>query len=177
MAAAATRYILPLPLNASRNFSQTTSESEADPNRGDTNDDLQASLGDVKEIMFSEVAILKSVETRILSPQTTYEAYFVFKLAELKFGFKDMLIQMLVNYEGRESEEGIGVVLESRTSMDLLPQDRGDRWKEIEMGEFFNEHGEDGPVLCSLKEIVIEKYRTKSALIVEGIELRPKFGR
>lgn len=131
------------------------------------------------------MAILKSVwwlhvaaniETRILSPQTTYVAYFVFKLAELKHGFEDTLIQMLVDYEGIESEEGIGVVLESRRNIDLLPRDRGDGWKEIEMGEFFNEHGEDGPVLCSVKEIVLDKYRTKSGLIVEGIELRPRVG-
>lgn len=35
-----------------RNFSQTTSESAADLNRGDTNDDLHASRADVKEIMW-----------------------------------------------------------------------------------------------------------------------------
>ncbi|GMN62509.1 hypothetical protein TIFTF001_031591 [Ficus carica] len=39
-----------------------------------------------------------------------------------------------------------------------------------EMGEFFSEDGEDGSVLCSLKEV---NGHVKSGLIVEGIELRP----
>ena len=120
--------------------------------------------------------VTAKVETRILSPQTTYMAYFIFKLAESKYGFENR-VQLRVDLEGRENGEGLSVILDSPQNIaDVMPQDRGDGWKEAEMGEFFNEHGEDGPVLCSVKEIVLDKYRTKSGLIVEGIELRPRVG-
>lgn len=118
--------------------------------------------------------IIANVDTRILSPQTTYVACLVFKLAERNHGFADRPVELRVDFEGRENGEGLSVLLDSRRNMALIPQDRGDGWKEVEMGEFFNENGEDGSVLCSLKEV--DNYHTKSGLIVEGIEIRPKVG-
>nr|GMN73318.1 hypothetical protein TIFTF001_052155 [Ficus carica] len=38
--------------------------------------------------------VIAKVETRILSPQTTYVAYFVFKLAERKHGFENRPVQL-----------------------------------------------------------------------------------
>ncbi|GMN27609.1 hypothetical protein TIFTF001_051604 [Ficus carica] len=97
--------------------------------------------------------VIAKVETRILSPQTTYVAYFVFKLAERKHGFENRPVQLHVDFEGRENGEGLSEILDSRRNIaDVMPQDRGDGWKEVEMGEFINEDGEDGSVLCSLKE-------------------------
>ena len=119
--------------------------------------------------------IIAKVETRILSPQTTYVACLVFKLAERKNIFENRPVQLRVDFEGREDGEGLSVVLDSRGNIDdVMPQDREDGWKEVEMGEFFNEDGEDGSVLCSLKEV--DNYQTKSGLIVGGIELRPRLG-
>ncbi|GMN19287.1 hypothetical protein TIFTF001_050912 [Ficus carica] len=119
--------------------------------------------------------VIAKVETRILSPQTTYVAFFVFKLAERQHGFENRPVQLRVDFEGREDGEGLSVVLDSRGNIDdVMPKDREDGWKEVEMGEFFNEDGEDGSVLCSLKEV--DNYHTKSGLIVEGIELRPRLG-
>nr|GMN27592.1 hypothetical protein TIFTF001_051602 [Ficus carica] len=98
--------------------------------------------------------VIAKVETRILSPQTTYVAYFVFKLAERKHGFENRPVQLHVDFEGRENGEGLSEILDSRRNIaDVMPQDRGDGWKEVEMGEFINEDGEDGSVLCSLKEV------------------------
>ena len=66
--------------------------------------------------------------------------------------------------------------LDSPSNIAPLLQDRGDGWNEnIEMGEFFNENGEDGLVLCSLKEV--SSSSTWYGLIVEGIELRPRVAR
>ena len=41
---------------------------------------------------------------------------------------------------------------------------------EIEMGVFFNVPGEDGTVVCS----VFGFDRSKSGIIIQGVELRPK---
>ncbi|GMN62505.1 hypothetical protein TIFTF001_031585 [Ficus carica] len=89
--------------------------------------------------------------------------------------FENRPVQLRVDFKGRENGEGLSVILDSRRNVaDIMPQDRGDGWKEVEMGEFVNEDGMDGSVLCSLKEV--GNYRTKSGLIVEGIELRPRLG-
>ncbi|XP_042516849.1 F-box protein PP2-B11-like [Macadamia integrifolia] len=52
------------------------------------------------------------------------------------------------------------------------PKEREDGWMEIEMGEFFNERGEDGEVVMSLMEV--KGGTCKSGLIIQGIELRPR---
>ncbi|KAJ4969259.1 hypothetical protein NE237_015960 [Protea cynaroides] len=53
-----------------------------------------------------------------------------------------------------------------------IPKERGDGWMEIELGEFFNEKGEDGDVEMSLMEVKGGNW--KGGLIIQGIELRPK---
>ncbi|KAL5702494.1 hypothetical protein ACHQM5_027707 [Ranunculus cassubicifolius] len=53
-----------------------------------------------------------------------------------------------------------------------FPIDRKDGWMEIEMGEFYNDQGDDGEVTMTLKET--NSGHWKGGLIVEGIELRPK---
>ncbi|KAK3155611.1 hypothetical protein QOZ80_2BG0205480 [Eleusine coracana subsp. coracana] len=53
-----------------------------------------------------------------------------------------------------------------------LPQERSDGWTELEMGELYNEEGEDGEVSISLMEI--KGGHWKRGLIVQGIEIRPK---
>ncbi|KAF8394144.1 hypothetical protein HHK36_020350 [Tetracentron sinense] len=52
------------------------------------------------------------------------------------------------------------------------PKERVDRWMEIEMGEFFNDRGEDGEVEMSLTEV--KGCNWKAGLVIEGIELRPR---
>ncbi|PON72906.1 Phloem protein [Trema orientale] len=120
--------------------------------------------------------LIANVETKILSQNTTYAAYLVFKLREdeYKYGFDQRPVQLCVNFEGRDLDV-LSVFLDPSSNMLPLPQDRGDGWKEIEMGEFYNENGEDGLVLCSLKEVSCSIIW--SGLIVEGIELRPRAAR
>ena len=122
--------------------------------------------------------VTANVESRILSPQTTYAAYFVFKLERddehgWRSGFNTKPVQLCVHFERRrEDGDEINVFLDPSRDIPPFPQDRGDGWKEIEMGKFFNENGEDGLVVCSLKEVSCRS--TWSGLIVEGIELRPR---
>ncbi|XP_043722219.1 putative F-box protein PP2-B12 isoform X1 [Telopea speciosissima] len=53
-----------------------------------------------------------------------------------------------------------------------VPRERWDGWMEIDMGEFFNDRGDDGEVEMSLLEV--KRGNWKSGLIIQGIELRPK---
>ncbi|CAL9124144.1 unnamed protein product [Musa textilis] len=49
---------------------------------------------------------------------------------------------------------------------------RDDGWLEAELGEFYNEEGEDGEVEMSLMEV--KGGHWKKGLIIQGIEIRPK---
>ncbi|KAF8394142.1 hypothetical protein HHK36_020348 [Tetracentron sinense] len=168
--------------------------------------------------MFSEVAELINVcwleihgkmETRILSPKTTYAAYLVFKFSDdtvYGLGFHPAEVSIRFIQGGDEGggetravylapdgtqrrqyrivPRSIGRIsrsishrlrLPASTSRERegqRPKERGDGWMEIEMGEFFNDRGEDGEVEMSLKEV--KSGHWKSGLVIQGIELRPR---
>ncbi|PSR98453.1 F-box protein [Actinidia chinensis var. chinensis] len=146
---------------------------------------------------FSEVATLRAVcwldirgklETRFLSPKTTYIAYLVFKVAGNENGLANLPAKAWVRVVGEragdddwdEDETTSSVYLKfrqrrrvSRAAQNgVLPQGREDGWMEVELGEFFNDGGENGEVRMRLMET--KRLNLKSGLIVEGIELRPK---
>ncbi|XP_042501121.1 F-box protein PP2-B10-like [Macadamia integrifolia] len=167
------------------------------------------------ESRFSEVAELVNVcwleihgkmETRLLSPNTTYVAYMVLKFTDSAHGFnfdpaevsvkllnsgEEMIKSVDLNPVGRQRRQvggyrGFGRLPtllrlrpwepvedpEPRQEGQIRPKKREDGWMEIEMGEFFNERGEDGEVEMSLMEVKGGQW--KSGLIIQGIELRPK---
>ncbi|KAM7466112.1 hypothetical protein LguiB_013674 [Lonicera macranthoides] len=122
---------------------------------------------------FTEVAVLRSVcwldirgkiETRMLSPMTTYAAYLVYKLAP---NAHDCIgpVKTSVRFLGDEVEpEGTVVYLKEQVNrqdiflrrrrvrqepVSRLPHERTDGWLEIELGEFFSDCGEDGKVEIS----------------------------
>ncbi|KAK8281241.1 hypothetical protein V6Z12_D09G225300 [Gossypium hirsutum] len=119
---------------------------------------------------FSEVAELKLVwwlevkgmiDIRILSYNTNYAAYLVFKLRNKRtIEFRHRAVGLHINVGGITSWEVRRV------------SEKMGGWMEVEMGEFFNEFGDDGTVQLSLREIDTSYY--KQGLIIEGIELRPK---
>ncbi|XP_050254508.1 F-box protein PP2-B10-like [Quercus robur] len=148
------------------------------------------------ESRFPEVAELHSVcwfdingkmSVSMLSPKTNYAAYLVYKLTEEAYGFDDPPPTASIG------TSGAGEVYEQIVSLDLpivepgqedqvvLPQQqhtsrpklRNDGWLEIELGQFFNEGGED-ELQFGLKEV--RDLWGKSGLIVEGIEVRPTRG-
>ncbi|XVF38041.1 hypothetical protein REPUB_Repub20aG0063600 [Reevesia pubescens] len=135
----------------------------------------------IPESRFSEVAELKLVwwldvkgriETTILSSTTNYAAYLVFKLdRNYVYGFR-RTVGLHVNVEGIASGEVRNVLLDPPGNVPQQAQERGDGWLEIEMGEFWNECGDEGTVEFSLREVDCNYY--KQGLIIEGIELRPK---
>ncbi|PSR98454.1 F-box protein [Actinidia chinensis var. chinensis] len=146
---------------------------------------------------FSEVATLRAVcwldirgklETCFLSPKTTYIVYLVFKVAGNENGLENLPAKAWVGVVGEragdedwdEDENTSSVYLKfrrrrrvSRVAQNgVLPQGRDDGWMEVELGEFFNDGGENGEVQMRLMET--KRGNWKSGLIVEGIELRPK---
>lgn len=140
------------------------------------------------------------IESRILSPKTNYAAYLVFKLeaasrglsipnqvASVKVGAHEST--RTVRVQPRQAElalppaglfrrffRGMVNFVPSEEDEDSnnskVPSARADGWMEIEMGEFYNDNGEDGEVDLSLMEI--KGGHWKSGLTVLGIEVRPK---
>ncbi|KAJ0034383.1 hypothetical protein Pint_25376 [Pistacia integerrima] len=115
------------------------------------------------------------IDTKILSPKTNYGAYLVFKLTESTSGFRTRPVKLGVYLEGIDNGERRNVYLDPPRNTPKLSQKRGDGWMEIEMGEFFNENGDNGMLICSV--FYFKGLHTKRGLIVEGIELRPKDGK
>ncbi|KAI4346200.1 hypothetical protein L6164_013272 [Bauhinia variegata] len=107
------------------------------------------------------------IETKLLSSNTTYGVFFVFKFWRIHIAFHRP-VELTVNFEGRVCESSKKVILDPPTNE---PQSRMDGWMEVEMGEFFNGNGDDGSVMCRLFDY--DGY-IKRGLVVEGIEFRPK---
>ncbi|XP_031263023.1 putative F-box protein PP2-B12 [Pistacia vera] len=115
------------------------------------------------------------IETKILSPRTTYAAYFVFKLSKSGNEYERIALQFGVYFEGRDNGKRRVMFLNPSTNASQLCRDRGDGWMEIEMSEFFNVNGDEGTLLFRVFDF--HGFCTKHGLIIEGIELRPKNGR
>ncbi|KAK8599711.1 hypothetical protein V6N13_060465 [Hibiscus sabdariffa] len=99
---------------------------------------------------------------------------FIYTVATLyirgAIGFKGISVGLNVDVNGIASSQVRRVSLDYRDEPRHV-RERGDGWIEVEMGEFFNEYGDDGTLDFILKEV--DGYY-KEGLIIEGIELRPK---
>ncbi|KAH9685429.1 F-box protein PP2-B10 [Citrus sinensis] len=127
----------------------------------------------LREVWWFE--IIARIETRILSSKTNYAAYLVFKFVKSRQGFDARPIEFDVYFEGSNNHKRRSALLDPPTKVPpQLSQDRGDGWTEIEMGEFFNENGDDGTAVCKLCE---SGSMQKRGIIIQGIELRPKYGK
>ncbi|KAJ1409310.1 Phloem protein 2-like [Sesbania bispinosa] len=169
------------------------------------------------ESRFSEVAELVSVcwleirgciNTGMLSSETLYGAYLVFKpSAAGAYGFDYQSVEVSIGIAGGDTrrrtvfldaERGrrlryqivprrvrAGIFSRARfianmeapaappDNLDLqYPKQREDGWLEMELGEFFNEGGEDKEVEMGVYEIKGGDW--KGGLVVQGIEIRPK---
>ncbi|KAL4625827.1 hypothetical protein ACB092_05G052700 [Castanea dentata] len=122
-----------------------------------------------------KVAELKSVRwfdicgkipTSMLSPKTNYATYLVFKLRRGAHGYKPPP-------KASVGTNGEGEVFKQIQRISH-PKLRKDGWFEIELGEIFNEGGEDDELKIRLLEV--DTNIVKTSLIVEGIEIRPTKG-
>jgi len=134
------------------------------------------------------------IDSKMLSPNSTYAAYIVFKVAPGAYGLDSPYPETSVILGGSKSACHVCFDVSDRDADDswltlrpssrrsyleippphvLLPQERADGWMELEMGEFQNYEGEDGEVSISLMET---SATIKIGLVVQGIEIRPKKG-
>ncbi|GAB4834130.1 hypothetical protein Ancab_032393 [Ancistrocladus abbreviatus] len=152
------------------------------------------------ESRFSEVAellcvwwldIRGKIQTKLLSPDTTYGAYFLYKLKAHSYGLgveSEPIKVWVKECDGFDPEVNIvkKIYLKapklrpSSASRQYhgegeLPYKRADGWMEIEMGQYFNHGDADGignrMIEMCLREIEVRL--GKSGLVVQGIELRP----
>ncbi|KAK9062820.1 hypothetical protein SSX86_020010 [Deinandra increscens subsp. villosa] len=154
----------------------------------------------VPESRFAEVAELLRVcwlevhgriDTSLLSIDTLYAAYLVYKSTPHTYGFGYHPAEVSVHLSGVENQtdrQTRTVFLDPEASQRQRyeheqfahtadpPQDgpkcRQDGWLEIELGEFYNEKGQEGEVDMSMMEVKGGNW--KSGLIIQGIEIRPK---
>ncbi|GKV02495.1 hypothetical protein SLEP1_g14928 [Rubroshorea leprosula] len=114
------------------------------------------------------------ISTRMLSPKTRYKAYLVFKLADKPDGFKNKPIEAAILLGGAEVSKRNVYELQAESEIvgngDHFPQERGDNWLEVELGEieFTKERG--GDLEIYLEERIDDNRR---GVIIQGMEIRP----
>ncbi|XP_030529587.1 F-box protein PP2-B11-like isoform X4 [Rhodamnia argentea] len=154
---------------------------------------------------FPEVAELLDVcwlevhakmEMRLLSANTYYAAYFIFKLVHGNYGFRNQAVEVSIFSSSGGERRNIFLdpdgrlrrqyqlargryprTCEASAARDVrarekqIPRDRGDGWKEVDLGEFFVNDPPTGEVQIKLMEVKGRNW--KSGLVIQGIELRP----
>ncbi|CAN6245664.1 unnamed protein product [Urochloa humidicola] len=126
----------------------------------------------------------------MLSQNSTYAAYIVYKVDRGAYGLVSPFPETSVSLGGSKSTRQVSLddfprggdewwwrhrprrrgITEIPPNV-LIPRERADGWLELEMGEFQNGEGEGGEVSIKLLET---SATMKSGLIVQGIEIRPK---
>ncbi|XP_037451066.1 F-box protein PP2-B11-like [Triticum dicoccoides] len=116
------------------------------------------------------------IHSTMLSPNSKYAAYMVFKLADeffnLDFPFQEASTSV-GGIDDSTRQVCLQAYIEDGDAEDvMLPRKRADGWMEVELGEFYNGEGCDSEVSVCLKET--EGGVWKTGLIVWGIEIRTK---
>ncbi|KAL2469516.1 putative F-box protein PP2-B8 [Abeliophyllum distichum] len=114
------------------------------------------------------------IETQMLSPKTHYAAYLVFKLGKHFRGFEsEKGIIKFVKYDKDYEAERRATTLHLqpvKSRNGKIAVRRSDGWMEVQLGMFYNDLGDDGPVEAWF---LGNNDYIKSGLIVEGIEFQP----
>ncbi|KAJ1288474.1 hypothetical protein BS78_02G092100 [Paspalum vaginatum] len=121
------------------------------------------------------------IASRVLSGNTRYAAYLVFKMDDDCYGLDSPLQVASVSVGEDTSTHQIRLQSNAGHQEDAahaappprLPQERPDGWMEVELGDWYNHGCEDIEVCASVKET---RYggNWKKGLILEGLEIRPK---
>ncbi|KAL3623992.1 hypothetical protein CASFOL_032808 [Castilleja foliolosa] len=138
-------------------------------------------FGETAELItVCRLEIRGKINTQMLSPNTTYGAYLVVQIANRAFGLSVLPSEVSVevgDYKTRgklymNHEDGKRNEIDTSEGEERVLCTRGDGWLEVELGEFYNGVGEK-EVIMEFKEVKSE--HLKGGLIVEGIEIRPKY--
>ncbi|XVF57542.1 hypothetical protein PTKIN_Ptkin06aG0214200 [Pterospermum kingtungense] len=145
------------------------------------------------ESRFSRVAVLRTtdwleirghISTQMLTPNSSYGAYLIFKISDSAYGLDLMPAEVAVEVGNQQvsyssvflqHQESKKKQMEMRKSKEGkyqgIVRERDDGWMEIEVGEFFSGEN-DEEVKMSLVEV--KGCHLKGGLVIEGIEVRPK---
>ncbi|KAG6530663.1 putative F-box protein PP2-B12 isoform X1 [Zingiber officinale] len=149
----------------------------------------------LKESRFAQVVELLAVcwlhisgwiDSRLLSNNTTYVVYLVFKLTPDAFGLdsasqlasvklgayaSEMHVSLMLDDDDDEEDDNQGMEETENTKNIRL---REDGWLQVELGEFYNNEGDEGEMEATLWET--QELHWKQGLIIHGLEIRPKKG-
>ncbi|KAJ8572841.1 hypothetical protein K7X08_009352 [Anisodus acutangulus] len=158
----------------------------------------ESRFAEVAELkMICRLEIQGKMKTGELSPNTTYGAYLLMKISDGSFGLDSIPAEISIKVGNQESVSSTAYLrhprskkkeqLESlfyRNRMEMLktrvnkgdermPREREDGWLEIQLGDFFN--GGNGDEEITMRLMEVKGYHVKGGLVIEGIELRPKY--
>jgi hypothetical protein len=134
-------------------------------------------VGQVAELLSNvrSIQVRGRFQTKLLSPKTTYEAYFVFKLPK---GYSREAAHSSIMY-AKDRDKRVNVSIANRIRfcgpgyqrlLRLNKHRRSDGWMEVRMGQFYNDSGDDGEVDARFNGMDFQT----SGLVIEGLEFRPK---
>ncbi|KAJ4776285.1 F-box protein [Rhynchospora pubera] len=137
-----------------------------------------------KKVSRCHTNIYGKIESNALCRKTRYSAYLIYKVETLTFGrpIRDqIMLRTFVNIGGHVSTGYVCLKNLQKYINKMFdrfrdryhcttPKERGDGWMEVEIGEFYNENGEEGEIRMGLEETGGRTW----GLIVQGIEIRPK---
>lgn len=153
---------------------------------------LESRFLDVAELVgVSHLQISGVMNTQMLSPNTTYHAYFSFQLRSRSLGFDVCPVKVSISCIDRTGKYLTGSsynvsktfylkapesntfdIIEDDVEAMMHRRDGSPRWVKIDMGKYFNRAGGDvGAVEMTLTGVETGVY--KSGLVVHGIELLP----
>ncbi|XP_010430006.1 PREDICTED: F-box protein PP2-B11-like [Camelina sativa] len=118
--------------------------------------------------------ITGKINMSLLSDDTLYASYLVFKWNDAPYGFRQPVEASLVLPDTDDHVQPSLVSLMQNPGTEEEAQCaamRRDGWYEVELGHFFKRRGDMGEIEMSLKET--KKPFEKRGLILYGIEIRP----
>ncbi|CAA2966897.1 Hypothetical predicted protein [Olea europaea subsp. europaea] len=141
--------------------------------------------------MLSLVDIRGKIETQMLSPKTRYAAYFVYRseyhnsdlvpdLVPAKGIIK--FVNLDEDHDAERRATTLHLQLEVVGKSQQIAVSRPDGWMEVQLGMFYNDLGDNGPVEARLlkqgksllrERKILLKQGKSYKLLVQGIEFRP----
>lgn len=130
-------------------------------------------------VMTSWLDIHGKISTKMVSADTRYGVYLVIKLDKRAYGLDSVASEVSVEVAGSSSYKSTGHTYLRRgrngTGLEKILRERKDGWEEIELGEFYSGHESDDEKEVSMRFSEVKGLRLKGGLVLEGIEIRPKF--
>ncbi|KAL3645565.1 hypothetical protein CASFOL_010745 [Castilleja foliolosa] len=132
-------------------------------------------------IMVSWLEIRGKLNTRMLSPNTTYIAFIILQLRDRAFGLDKAPFEISIEIGDYKTQKTLFLELDNKRDSkaqdkkkDEVVRARRDTWLKVEMGEFYLNNGKDQNKEVKMWFGEIKGVHLKGGLVIEGIELRPK---